>query len=215
MAYDGGAVAAVNVPLSVADSRFLGNIAVSEGGAILFVGPAPASSVVNSYFEGNTANLQEEWEAELQGARLDPFEIWRIVHEEATLSTYGGGAVFVQDVESFTISACDFRENRARQGGAIVVNGQATATELRVAGCLFQANDANATGGAVHVNVGGTLTLEQNDFHDNSATAGGAIFSVGGSKISTSLQRNEQLYFQNNSAVRGGAINCYSCGKHF
>ena len=203
----------VLLPVNVTDSRFVSNAATVAGGAIAFFGPASVSSIIGSYFLRNTANIERDWRAKVGSGTADPFDVWTVGNQRATLTNYGGGAVFVQDIESFKIAGSVFSKNLAHQGGAIVVKGQTVASELSLAGCRLQANEANSSGGAVHVNIGGALILERNKFRENSAVAGGAIFLASGSKLSTSLPAGEELYFQNNSAVTGGAINCHECGK--
>ena len=210
---NGGAILTLRVTLRVIDSSFTSNTAIRTGGAIVFLGTASVSSIVGSSFERNTADVQGDLQTEKGRSSSDPFDMWTSGQQWIQSSVIGAGAVFIQAVESFRMIDNEFRENRAQQGGAVVFNGRNNAAELILARCLFQANEARASGGAVHVNAGSILICEQNEFHDNSASAGGAICLETGSKMRSFLQANEQVLFQNNSAVRGGAINCYLCGK--
>ena len=211
---DGNAVKTFDSTLSIADSSFVGNTATRVAGAIASSGPASPSSIVNCHFERNTANMQGDWWTRMQRRRRDPFEMETSHYQKAAgRPSYGAGAIFIQDVESFRIANCNFSQNSAYQGGAVFFDGQVADTDLSLSGCLFRANQGNASGGAIHVNVGVTLILEQNDFINNSANMGGAIYMAGSSNLSTPLQSQAELNFQNNSAIRGGAINCFSCGK--
>ena len=119
---------------------------------------------------------------------------------------WSGGAIL--SYGPLTITNSEFRNNQAGNGGAIYPRLAAAVTTIT--GTTFDFNTAtnasNGWGGALLMWDGAPVTLNQDNFHDNTARIfGGAIFSEGASNLTVS---NSQ--FSNNSGQvslsTGGAI---------
>jgi hypothetical protein len=96
-----------------------------------------------------------------------------------------GGGLLIDAAEA-DLRFCNFRSNRAVDGGAIAMVNQGT---LNLANCTFMENTSTAIGGggggAIWAN--GTLNLQRCDFVDNVAeqASGGAVLMFGGDSTVT------------------------------
>ena len=86
--------------------------------------------------------------------------------------TFDGGAIHVYNGNTFSVINCTFKNNTAKDGGAIINHGT-----LILSGCTFTGNTATNNGGAVYSD--GTLTVTNCIFTGNNATTmGGAIYNA-------------------------------------
>eukprot|EP00667_Euglena_gracilis_P001339 EG_transcript_1339 len=108
-----------------------------------------------------------------------------------------GAAVSLVGPGSF--QRCDFLGNQATagSGGAISHRPPATSTPLNLTTCLFQANNASASGGAVLSAT--TLNAAGVQFDRNAAPAGGAVFA-------TSAAVSGSTFTNNRAQTQGGAL---------
>ena len=109
-----------------------------------------------------------------------------------------GGAIYNRG--NLTVLNCTFTNNTARVGGAIYSRGN-----LVVSNSNFDQNSAYL-GGAIYSHFGGTLTVTNSKFMNNTATKhGGAIFNLNGDDSGSN--RVDNCEFTGNTATSmGGAI---------
>jgi predicted outer membrane repeat protein len=115
--------------------------------------------------------------------------------------TARGGAI-ANEAGTMMITASTFTSNYALDGGAIYVNGPATAT---ITSTLFLTNSGGYGGAIEMAGSGGQIDVVRSTFQGNSVSGeGGAIWTLGGD---VDL---DTVTFDTNTAVgSGGAINCY------
>lgn len=111
---------------------------------------------------------------------------------------HDGGAIHIYEGNTFSVINCTFKNNTAKDGGAIINHGT-----LILSGCTFTGNIATNNGGAIYSD--GTLTVTNCTFTGNIATGsnvnyGGAIYNKG------SFLNLNNCTLVNNSANEGGAI---------
>lgn len=90
--------------------------------------------------------------------------------------TCAGGAVYVDSAATLNAINCNFKDNKAFEGGAIYNAGTTSVTN-----CLFENNEAkpNDSGGAIYTQYGSSLTVTGSTFTGNRDTSdhGGAVFA--------------------------------------
>ena len=161
----------------------------SNGGAIYNVGHL---TIINSTIANNTAKEGGAIfanDALVKGVSI-VIENSLIENNTATgNNNFGGGAIFTQQIATFSVTNTSFRNNKAEStssGGAIFIS-HSTAT-LTIKDSEFIANHANgqeSTGGGAIYMAGtsnyerkGTLTISNTLFEDNTAgTNGGAVYA--------------------------------------
>lgn len=113
---------------------------------------------------------------------------------EDSSAVVAGGAISI-DQGSLEIIDCDFRRNRATDGGALSLDGSASGR-----GLTFVENVAGSDGGAIAVESGSVLMLEDGELLANVAgTAGGAMRVAGATML-------RAVAFTDNEADEGGAL---------
>ena len=161
----------------------------SNGGAIYNVGHL---TVINSTIANNTAKEGGAIFANDALAKGVSIAIENSLIENNTATgndNLGGGAIFTQQIATFSVTNTSFRNNKAEStssGGAIFIS-HSTAT-LTITDSEFIANHANGqegTGGGAIYMAGtsnyerkGTLTISNTLFEDNTAgTNGAAVYA--------------------------------------
>lgn len=189
--YAGAFLAASASDVRVSNSKFTGNEATKDGGAIstrdvLGTGDLSngALSIVSSTFTSNKAGNY--------GGAIDNY-FYKSGNDNST------DAVYVKDSL--------FSANEALSGGAIInrnaSEGDGTAAKMLIEGSTFTANKSNdntnySYGGAIWNK--GEMTIKKSSFTSNTSSMfSGAVHSSGNTEI-------EDTYFGNNSAKQGGAI---------
>ena len=109
-----------------------------------------------------------------------------------------GGAIYVTDWASATITQSRFASNYAFYGGGAVASS-ASGAIFSISGSTFESNSSVYGGGALYPN-GGSTSVEGSTFLNNSADTGGAIHSNATSVAVTNST------FSGNSASNHGAI---------
>jgi predicted outer membrane repeat protein len=177
----GGAIASFG-QLLVESSTLSGNTAFGRGGAIFAAGSVPEITIRNSVFSGNSST---------------DFGI--------------GGAVYLQDATTILIDGCSFSSNTTgNDGGALGLDGNFT-TVGTVRNSTFTQNSAGAEGGGLWVDGdGGEFIVQNSTFHLNASGAeGGAIYEedcVEGFTVENST------FHLNTSGSEGGALCLNSSG---
>ncbi|MBK1818069.1 tandem-95 repeat protein [Luteolibacter yonseiensis] len=127
-----------------------------------------------------------------------------LTFENAYSDDEDGGAI-LNISSSPTIQNCVFRDNHARNGGAVASTG--TPGYLfgsDITGCRFENNTAELTGGAISYNS--SVSIENCIFKNNRAGSGGAV-ALNGTTAGLSFNLKNGLFFGNRSLDgRGGAI---------
>ncbi len=83
-----------------------------------------------------------------------------------------------------TVLNCIFISNTARHGGAIYLNGNYLALNIRIAGCTFINNSAQYSGGAMFMQqYGETLLMQNCTFFANSANSGTGLANSEGAVV--------------------------------
>jgi predicted outer membrane repeat protein len=147
----GGAITNYGCRLTISRTRFLGNTAVFEAGAIhsLFEGTV---TIDHSRFVGNTA-ATIGGAIVIQGGRLT---VRRTTFRDNRAGNGNGGAIYAYDPAVVDVARSAFIANQTTlRGGALSAGGQAT-----IANSTFWENTAVLGGAAVrHHSNGGPLTL--------------------------------------------------------
>ena len=123
----------------------------------------------------------------------------RFINNTANLGE--GGAVYVSHT-TLAMWKSFYAYNSAICGGALATGG-IHSTTVNVSGCIFTNNKAYKKGGAIHIFFG-KLFVINNDFHDNEAASGGALYAKSINERFTVLKSN----FSTNKATNhsGGAV---------
>ena len=202
----GGAIATTtgSVKTTIAGNSFKNNHSVYDGGAI---GSYNGMTITNSYFEGNTAQLNKNEADE-----------WVVVVEDNT--AIGGGAISLGAVSKTQVASIEgtiFKANvSGKDGGAIATRKAAHANNseatLKIE-ATFEGNEAYANGGAIYntfyagdkgVEVAGNFTANK------AGKDGGAIYNDGavdkaGNKGGVMTIANS-TFVGNTAGEKGGAI---------
>ena len=76
--------------------------------------------------------------------------------------------------------------------GALKVDGNAKVVSVR--GCVFSANRATESAGAVRLSTG-AVTIEDSSIYGNVAATAGGLFVKGDAKVSATLRRTKVVTF--------------------
>jgi len=212
----GGALAANNADITIADSLFMMNYGY-DGGGIHATGTT-SLYIENTLFEGNHGNgytprVVEEIFDEETG---DLLSSETLVHEHQGR----GGAIHFSGNGSLTISGSQFVENDARWGGGGIairtLDGLATISD-----CVFESNQAtNGSGGGIQMwmdgsdtyemvefaEIFGTLIMENTEFYGNKARSGGALYMEGDYSAPLRAEVSGSTFDANETNNDGGAI---------
>lgn len=183
----GGAISNI-ATIEIKDSTFNNNSSVRDGGVINCSTPRSFLTVNNSTFNNNNSNFGGVIS---NFGRVFLFEC----RFEDNRSTERGGVLITAKNSNVSIENNEFIGNSSMYGGAILSSGFIKLTDSR-----FINNSANAVGGAIYINEGGSIEGSNNEFMDNSNNQeGGAIINCGELDF-------KDTSFKNNRAKVGGAI---------
>jgi len=212
----GGAIAANNAEITIADSQLNMNYGY-DGGAIYATGTT-SLYIENTYFEGNRGNgntprvveeIFDEETEELLSSRT-------LVHE---LQGRGGAIHFSGD-GSLTVTDSQFIDNDSRWGGGAItirtLDGLTT-----ISNCLFEANRVNnGPGGAIQAwmagedtyemsefaEIFGTLVIEDSEFYGNKANSGGGLHMEGDYSAPLRAEVSGSSFDSHYTSGSGGAV---------
>ncbi len=212
----GGAVAANNADITIADSQMNMNYGY-DGGAINASGTT-SLYIENTIFEGNRGNghtpqVREETFDEETG---DLLTSRIIVHEMRGR----GGAIHFSGNGSLTVVDSQFLDNDTQWGGGGIairtLDGLAT-----ISGCVFEQNRvSNGNGGGIlmwmagedtyemseFAEIFGTLVLENTDFYANRARSGGGLYMVGDYSAPLRAEVSGSSFESHETNNNGGAV---------
>lgn len=203
LAYTGGAIwAARGAEITLASVSFEGNRAFEAGGA-LFGSDDASVDATDTRFE---ANLAEEGDG---GAiHLQTDVLLTLAGGELVANTTGGdgGAIFVRQGGTVTLSELVFEENSAPDGsgGALAASD---VVALSVADTRFTGNSAYSRGGAVSLEEmyhTASFVRVQAEENGSSTVAGGVLRASSYSDVEI-----DDSAFRDNLASGGGAVAVY------
>ena len=112
-----------------------------------------------------------------------------------------GAAILALDIQ-IELNFVDFVNNTASHGGALVTS---RSSSLVAKNCCFRDNAAYFSGGAVHIESQGNVTLENITFKSNTAGAGtGGAMSI--SEAPVKMKVSSCYFVDNHSVGNGGAV---------
>lgn len=134
----------------------------------------------------------------VRGAAITRLDGFRITGGNARSGESAGGGMFNQNLSNLTVANCHFNDNQATSNGGGLYNNIAN---VNIENCLFTLNVASGSGygGAIY-NYSSGLNIYDSVFLNNSGYRGGGVYSY----TSNLLMRNCLL--ANNQAAYGGAI---------
>lgn len=201
----GAAINLDGTTLTVSNSTFIENHALSNGGALELC-RNEAVTVTGSRFVGNTS--ENHGGAIMQGCDENSL---RLVGNTFTQNAAedSGGAIYTQSNENLTIESNKFQRNTAlEQGGAIRVQYATSGTSITRN--TFTGNSAEQ-GGALSINDGEVdsylWSITGNTFAENRATLNGGALHMAldnsGNVVTPNVKGNR---FKKNSAPAAGAV---------
>ena len=199
----GGGIYNRNCAAEIVNCTFSGNRAVNNGGAIYNddsggSGVHPVISAcsfrnnLNSRFGGAVFN--HYCPAEITGCDFS-----------GNYANHNGGGIYNDNSEA-VIAHCIFDGNLSVNGGAVYVLATATGRSPVIENCLFTANDAFSSAGAVYT-LNAAPAITNCTFSGNSAQYGGAI-SIwnGATAITNCVAWNDSAIYYDDEILVGGAI---------
>lgn len=203
--------------------KFEGKLEIN--GAAFESNEAPSGGAIAAYYTYNIDNINsnDDYTSNpvLFTLENSTFRSNRaIMRDNITEDMVLGGALTLEsasDLIRITIRNNLFESNEAGYAGAIHAITPYTAIIFIIDKCVFDNNTALIGGGVALFRNTGTLSWTNSNCTFNSAKIGGALmltnnaeFTIEG--ISSSDPREKSSFFIGNSADRGGAIYCASCG---
>ncbi len=170
----------------------------ASSGAILYVGGDSKTEEVQVTFKNNKSDV---------GGAISSSGtlVLRNTLFEANTSNGAAGAVYgTGKYDNITVYDCEFRLNKAENGGAVFVKDQRTSgkVELHIRDSKFTENEAAADGGAVYVSDSARAYARDTVFSKNtSASDGGAVYVFG-----AAAEFNYVSFSGNSSKANGGAL---------
>jgi predicted outer membrane repeat protein len=132
-------------------------------------------------------------------------------------SLEGGGAVYLRGMDGLvSIVGSAFRDNTARSGGAVFLNGQGGGVaDLAVSSSVFTGNTANGTGvpaavdgngGAIAANILGDLAVADSVFASNTAGVDGGAIAVSQFNPASTVSIARSSFVDNGARFQGGGF---------
>lgn len=210
-AFQGGAIGATHMDVTIIDSVVTGNTANDGGGikaAVGSIGNTGSITIQNSDFSNNTTTGTAGG-----GAVFGGFAIDINISGDSTFSnnsTSGNGAGVYSESGSVVIDGADFASNTATlKGGGLYVNNGS----MDVSNATFDGNSAN-TGGALYLGNSLSDSTLSNSVITNNSSTGTSPFNGGGGGISfifssspdATLDISDAVIRNNDTAGDGGGI---------
>ena len=222
--YDGGVIAMRGdnngATVQIFDSQFYNNSATGDAGGAVYsdsYGKGNKTIVSNCWFEGNTANSQG---GALYIQDADGLDIIGCTFPTNQATTQGGHAwVDVNAGYTCNIIGSHFTNGAAGQdGGAIAFRSVNENDTHIISNCTFNGNVAGTgsghDGGAIYAEEGGSLTVSDTVFTNNTAGGHGGAIALNGTDNGMYLVADSTVDFFNNVAGQdGGAIYIDARGK--
>ena len=107
-------------------------------------------------------------------------------------STNSGGAIYFSQMGNLTIYLSHFRNNF---GGALNLFNSQSNSMLTITDCIFRENNSPNISASLYMENYGNTLIQKNNFSNNFAVSGGAIYSLNQSNIILFLINKIILYF--------------------
>ena len=222
--------------VTITNSQFLRNVAVTDGGGVQAGGAGTTTTIVGSVFAGNTAGGNGggffasgggftvkntritgntanngggiEDQAVTLSLSFDELDNNQAVGNAAGTTSTGGGIDATGNVVTVTIANSLFLKNAASNGDQAEAGAinQIVGT-LNITNSQFTGNLSTATGGALNFS-GGTLIVTGSTFNDNQAVDTGAIAVVDSGIVSLL----SDTFTGNTATNSGGALDLQASG---
>jgi len=185
--------------VKITDSTFTGNATKSHGGAVYITGSQVKTTIADATFSKNTSGKQG---GALQLAGAGETTITNTTFSENAAGTFGGAI----NATGTKVAATNvtFEGNKAASadghGGALFVDGQG-ASYTQVGG-KFVGNSAKKNGGAIRVQDGADLALNNVVFDGNTAANGGAVDTYNAGNVTFT----DTTFTNNQAGGWGGAL---------
>ena len=185
--------------VKITDSTFTGNATKSHGGAVYITGSQVKTTIADATFSKNTSGKQG---GALQLAGAGETTITNTTFSENAAGTFGGAI----NATGTKVAATNvtFEGNKAASadghGGALSVDGQG-ASYTQVGG-KFVGNSAKKNGGAIRVQDGADLALNNVVFDGNTAANGGAVDTFNAGNVTFT----DTTFTNNQAGGWGGAL---------
>lgn len=185
--------------VKITDSTFTGNATKSHGGAVYITGSQVKTTIADATFSKNTSGKQG---GALQLAGAGETTITNTTFSENAVGTFGGAI----NATGTKVAATNvtFEGNKAASadghGGALFVDGQG-ASYTQVGG-KFVGNSAKKNGGAIRVQDGADLALNNVVFDGNTAANGGAVDTFNAGNVTFT----DTTFTNNQAGGWGGAL---------
>lgn len=185
--------------VKITDSTFTGNATKFHGGAVYITGSQVKTTIADATFSKNTSGKQG---GALQLAGAGETTITNTTFSENAAGTFGGAI----NATGTKVAATNvtFEGNKAASadghGGALFVDGQG-ASYTQVGG-KFVGNSAKKNGGAIRVQDGADLALNNVVFDGNTAANGGAVDTFNAGNVTFT----DTTFTNNQAGGWGGAL---------
>lgn len=185
--------------VKITDSTFTGNATKSHGGAVYITGSQVKTTIADATFSKNTSGKQG---GALQLVGAGETTITNTTFSENAAGTFGGAI----NATGTKVAATNvtFEGNKAASadghGGALFVDGQG-ASYTQVGG-KFVGNSAKKNGGAIRVQDGADLALNNVVFDGNTAANGGAVDTFNAGNVTFT----DTTFTNNQAGGWGGAL---------
>ena len=185
--------------VKITDSTFTGNATKSHGGAVYITGSQVKTTIADATFSKNTSGKQG---GALQLAGAGETTITNTTFSENAAGTFGGAI----NATGTKVAATNvtFEGNKAASadghGGALFVDGQG-ASYTQVGG-KFVGNSAKKNGGAIRVQDGADLALNNVVFDGNTAANGGVVDTFNAGNVTFT----DTTFTNNQAGGWGGAL---------
>eukprot|EP01117_Protostelium_nocturnum_P006589 TRINITY_DN2373_c0_g2_i6.p1 TRINITY_DN2373_c0_g2~~TRINITY_DN2373_c0_g2_i6.p1 ORF type:complete len:1330 (-),score=378.74 TRINITY_DN2373_c0_g2_i6:652-4641(-) len=210
----GGGMHLVSVDqLSITDSHFGSNYALSTGGGMQLEG---VKTIRISGFRGDSNEAQQGGAFSIEG-NTTLYGEGSVFFSNIANSLYGG-AINMQGNVAVSLNNCEFTENKAPQAGALYINSMNSekGSSVSLQSCQFLKNiatqDAGGSGGGMFLNGKyASIVLRMALIEGNQAEIDGAGIYLSVSSDNFTLM-DSQLNF-NNVSSQGGGISINSKSK--
>lgn len=174
---EGGAISA-DGNLNVSGTKFISNRATTGGAGAVVIWNNRTFEFSNCEFIGNTAKANGG-AIRKGGSAGGVLKITDCDFDGNSAPNGEGGVLMLQSSPTVTITGSTFTGNSAKTNGGVIKNNSST-TGMKIENSEFSNNTAGGNGGVLYQQDGNSADLINCTFAGNTAAAGNAVYSVGG-----------------------------------
>lgn len=175
-----GAVCVLKSHFTIVNCEFINN--KGRVGGIFIDDDSPHATIKNCQFNNNKA-IYITTTGGTYGGAIDSHSSYTIIGDCTFINNYAensGGAIYFTIGDNNQVKNCNFKENRAENGGAISISSTAKASIIH---SIFNDNKATQSGGCIYNN--GKLLIEKSEFKNDNAPQAGTIQNYNELEIKT------------------------------